>query len=423
MARTVLTGPFVVAGNLNPTQLQDPDVGPCLTFQGDGIIDPRLVGTIDANPSRPIYGLFDNKTLTLVDGQPTASAAANLFTYSASTVVPAGGTLAPTPVNGGTQSIAVSTNIPLEVFPPGPSATVVTVPATLDFGFTTGSITAGTASLTIPAGAYRFFKKGQALLLAGAGASSSTPLLTTVAATPVFGATTVLLNNNAGTTTVSQPIGTADPSLFAAPNPPTGNPNLTNVGAWPWIQAGCMALWDPTQAMGRVLRVVSSSASDTAFTVIVRGWDMYGVPMTEAIAVTAAGTTYGKKAWKYVNTISLTHAGGATTIGTITLGTGDVFGIPIKSDFFEYMSIFWNGALQTANTGWLVADSTTPATQTTGDTRGTIQLGINGGGTGYTTSPTGSIRLAIFMALPAYNALNATNLNYTTMYGVLQNAS
>lgn len=419
MARTVVSGPMIVIGSTDSGQLRDPDIGPSLTFQGDGVIDPRLVGTVDGAPGRPIYGFFDNKMLMLSDTVPTASAAGNLHSYSASTVVPAGGATTPVTVNAASQSIAVSQNIPLEVFPPGPSATIVTVPAVLDFGFTTGSITAGQKTLTIPAGAYRFFKSGQAIFIAGAGSSAAAPLLTTVASTPSFGATTVTVTTAAVTTASSQPVGTADPSLFNLGNPSV-TPTVANVGAWPWIGAGCTALFDPTQATARCLRVVSNSVSDTGFSVTVRGWDIYGVPMTETIAVTANSTAYGKKAWKYVNTIALLHAGGATTVGTITLGTGDVFGINLKSDFFEYMSIFWNGALQTANTGWLVADSTTPATATTGDTRGTVQLGVNGGGTGYTTSPNGSIRLAVFMSMPAYNNLGANNLNYTTMFGVQQ---
>ena len=420
MARAVCSGPVIVVGNTNPTQLSDPDVGPSITFQGDGILDPRLVGTVDGAPGRPIYGFFDNKMLMLTDSTPSASAAGNLDSQAGGLVIPAGGNTTPRAINAASQSIAVSTNIPLGVFPPGPATTVVTVPGTLDFGFTTGSITGGQNTLTIPAGAYKYFKKGQAIFVAGAGSSGSVPLLTTVAATPAFGATTVTLTNNAGTTATSQPVGTADPSLFILGNPSV-TPSLSNVGAWPWIAAGCTALWDPTQATARCLRIISSSASDTnAFTITVRGWDVYGIPMTETIALNGTTAVYGKKAWKYVNTIQFNHAGGGTTTGTITLGTGDVFGIPLKSDFFEYMSIYWNGALQTANTGWLVADSTIPATATTGDTRGTIQLGVNGGGTGYTTSPNGSIRLAVFMSMPAYNALNANNLNYTTMFGVTQ---
>jgi hypothetical protein len=420
--RSVFTGPAIVSGNLKSDQLQDSDVAPSLIFQGDGLLDPRLVGTIDAAPGRPIFGLYNNALIALVDATPTASAAGNLDSQAGGLVIPAGGSTVPRAVNAASQSIAVSTNVPLEVFPPGPSTSIVTVPATLDFGFTTGSITGGATALTIPAGAYKYFKKGQALLLPGAGSGGTAPLLTTVANAVAFGATTITLSNAAVTTTSSQPVGSADPTLFNLATSVT--PTLSNVGAMPWIFSGCTALFDPTQGVARCLRVISSNAADGAtFSVTVRGWDVYGVPMTETITLNGTTAVYGKKAWKYVNTIQYNKTGGGTTTGTITLGTGDTFGIALKSDFFEYMSIYWNAAFQPANTGWLVADSTTPATATTGDVRGTIQLGVNGAGTGYTTSPNGSIRLAAFMSVPAYNAVNANNLNYATLFGVTQNAS
>jgi hypothetical protein len=72
---------------------------------------------------------------------------------------------------------------------------------------------------------------------------------------------------------------------------------------------------------------------------------------------------------------------------------------------------------------WVVADSTSPATQTTGDVRGTIQVGAAGGGASTAAAPDGTKRLAVFMSVPAYNAINSTNLNPVTLTGVAQNAS
>jgi hypothetical protein len=415
MARSVISGPSLVVGNLNPTQLQDGDVGPSLFFQGEGLVDPRLTSTIDAAPGRLVAGFYNSASISILDVVPTASAAGNLHSFAASTVVPVGGNTTPATLNAATQSIAVSTNLPLDVFPPGPLDSVVSVPATLDFGFTTATGTAGASTLTIPAGAYRFFKKGQAIAIAGAGASSSQPLLTQVASTPA--STTLTITGTLGTSITSQPVGTAEPDLVGQPQ------FASTTGVWPIIQAGCVALWDPTQLLARCLRVVSNNAGDTGYSVTVRGWDVYGVPMTETISVSANATAYGKKAWKYVNTVQLNKSGGGTTAGTITVGTGDVFGLGLRSDLFEYLSLYWAGTFQTANTGWLAADTTNPALATSGDIRGTIQLGTLGGGTGYTTSPNGSLRLAVFMSIPAYNAVNANNLNYASFLGYGQNAS
>jgi len=420
MARSVVTGPVIVAGNTNPTQIQDSDAGPSLIFQGQGLIDPRLVALIDAAPGRLVPGFYNSEMISLIDAVPSASAAGNLDSQAGGLVIPAGGNTTPRTINAATQSIAVSTNLPLDVFPPGPVDTVVTVPGTLDFGFTTGTGTAGQTTVTIPAGAFKFFHKGQAIMIAGAGASGSLPLITQVAAAPVVGGTTISITTPIGTSFTSQPIGAAEPDLVGQPN------YTTTTGTWPLIAAGtAVALWDPTQMLARCLRVVSSSASDTsAFTVTVRGWDVYGVPMTETIALNGTTPAYGKKAWKYVNTIQFNHAGGGTTTGTITLGTGDTFGIPLRADFFEYMSMYYNGAFLATNGStnplWTAADATTPATAITGDVRGTVQAGANGAGSSSATSPNGSIRLAVFMSIPAYNAINATNLNYVTLFGATQ---
>jgi hypothetical protein len=413
--RSVITGPSIIAGNTNPQQLTETDAGPSLVAQGMGLLDPRLVDTIDAAPGRYVAGFYNSEMVSLLDCVPSASAAGNLDSQAGGLVIPAGGNTTPRAINAASQSIAVSVGIPIDIFPPGPVDPVSTVPATLDFGFTTGTGTSGQSTLTIPAGAYKFFKKGQAIAIAG-GASATAPLLTQVASTPT--GTTLTITGVLGANVTSQPIGSVEPDLVGQPN------FASTTGAWPMIAAGAVALWDPTQLLSRCLRVISSSASDTsAFTVTIRGWDVFGVPMTETIALNGTTAAYGKKGWKYVNTIQFNHSGGGTTTGTITLGTGDVFSFPLRSDFFEYMSIYWNAALQTANTGWLVADTTNPATPTTGDVRGTVQLGANGGGTGYTTSPNGSIRLAVFMSVPAYNAVNANNLNYQTLLGMAQNAS
>ena len=411
--RSVISGPVIVSGNTNPAQSNDGDVGPTLVFQGQGLLDPRQVSTVDAAPGSLIYGFYNNEVVSLVDATPVASAAANIFTISASTVVPAGGTLAPATLTAPNATNAISPNVPVVAFGASRQASnVVTAPVTLDFGFLFNATTAsGSAVLTLNAATdNKYFYPGQWLCIPGGGTSITQPWIGQVIS--VSGVSVTLTTKSGNTISGAARVGTLD---------------TFGVGAWPWIKAGCIAILDPTQAVTRSIRVVSNSVSDTGFAVVLRGYDLYGVPMTESIPVTANSTAYGKKAWKHLVSWSLTHVGGATTVGTLTLGTSDVYGLPLRSDFFEYLTEYYNGAFVATNGGsnplWVVADSTNPATQTTGDIRGTVQVGAAGPGASTAAAPDGTKRLALFLSVPAYNAINSTNLNSATLTGVAQNAS
>jgi hypothetical protein len=70
-----------------------------------------------------------------------------------------------------------------------------------------------------------------------------------------------------------------------------------------------------------------------------------------------------------------------TDTHTISVGTADVFGLGLFSARFEDTLIYWNGALITANTGFTAGDTTSPATATTGDVRGTYATQSSSDGT------------------------------------------
>ena len=53
------------------------------------------------------------------------------------------------------------------------------------------------------------------------------------------------------------------------------------------------------------------------------------------------------------------------------VGTGDVFGLPIRADSRNYVLTAWGGAFVTTGT-FTAAVTTSPATTTTGDVRGTF---------------------------------------------------
>lgn len=390
MAISFASGPVVITGNITPGQNMEPDQGPSIDFQGTAVLDPRYVGNIGAAPGIPGYkinALYALQYFAMVDGVPQALSNTRIAAGQAVT--------ASTPMTlVSTQGAGVSPNIPLVPFGQAyTSANVVTTALALDFGFTTGTTVATSANVTIPAGAFKFFYAGQRIILSGAGATASTPLFAIVATTP--SGTTLVLDRPAGQSASNIQIGTAD---------------LNMVSAWPWAVAsppnGAVALSDPYQCIARAVSITGNAGS-TAQTFTVKGFDIWGNPQTEAIAFAGgAVTTNGKKGFKYIASVTP----GTTDAGhSLSVGTTDIFSFTCRSDFWEYMNIYMNGAFVTVNTGWLAADTTNPATTSTGDTRGTYAV---------QTPSDGTKRLAMYMSMPMNNMINATNLSFTSMFGI-----
>jgi len=183
----------------------------------------------------------------------------------------------------------------------------------------------------------------------------------------------------------------------------------TAMGAVAFSQSGNVNIWDPTKAISRAARI-TSGGNDSGITFTVTGYDLYGFPMSEAITGANAGIAAGKKAFKYISAV--THTGSVAT--TVKVGTSDVIGLPIRADRFAYTLIFVNNTLITASTGFTAAVTTSPATTTTGDIRGTYAL---------QTPSDGTIRLQMFIVSSVANlgAVSATQSYITGLVGVAQN--
>jgi len=467
MAVSIETGPVVTAGNLNPVQLTDFDAGPNVAFQGDGLLDPRYVSSVGTQPNvGRIYALYMNPQITLVDAFPQAPVAAGIATIAGSTGIA-------TAAAGGT-SIALSTtnqlgfaiNVPmipwvtarsnnpttdgkvagygLSSVPQGwQSGNVVTAGVVLDFGATIFTLPAAatttpttlssnstTSQAVIPSSyggnAYpanqiltvlaqsatnwknplKFYVPGQYVVIPGAGnAAGTNSLIAQVVALDFINnymvISTPVLNTSANATGVG--VGGADPN---------------GVAAWPYYRAGADALMDPGQMVGRTIAVQTTGVSDGSILFTVQGYDVWGQPMTEQITSAGSATyTYGVKSWKYITSITASHAGTFTTTNTINIGTGATtggsFGFPVRIDQFEYLSIFANGAYVTANSGFTaaLASTTNPATYTSADVRGTYAM---------QTAPSGAVHLALYANVPQYQAAGSNNLNYQELFGVTQ---
>lgn len=137
---------------------------------------------------------------------------------------------------------------------------------------------------------------------------------------------------------------------------------------------------------------ITSGGNDSGITYTVNGYDFYGVAMTQTITGGNIAAVTTLKAFMSITTV--THTG--SVAGTVTIGTADVFGLPVAVvDAGYIMHVGWNNTLAT-NAGTLVdAVQTIPSTALLGDVRGTYtQAGA---------ASNGSIRLVISIALSNLN--------------------
>ena len=94
-----------------------------------------------------------------------------------------------------------------------------------------------------------------------------------------------------------------------------------------------------------------------------------------------------------------------TSASTVSVGTADVFGFPLRADAFAYVPIYWNNTLITASTGFVAAVTTDPATVSTGDVRGTYAV---------QTASDDTKKLQVFWRP------NAANISQVGQFGVAQ---
>jgi hypothetical protein len=136
-------------------------------------------------------------------------------------------------------------------------------------------------------------------------------------------------------------------------------------------------------------RAVKVNCSTTARAFTVSGYDYYGQAMSEVITVATAGTAVtGLKAFFQISGVTI--AGSATDV---LVGTGDVFGCPVRFIDKSYVVRYgWNNATTDDTSGTLTVADTATATTGTGDVRGTFAP---------STAADGIKRAVVTLALPA----------------------
>lgn len=377
MSITAFSGPLISFGQNTVGSVTDynSDLGPSLFWGGVGRIDPRpnfnyIPGQ---NSGAPVMGFATSDAMT-INYAPYAlstsaiAAAANVVNGTAMTLVSSNSTstgvsVSASCINYNTGN-AVTGLLLLDGFA---SFTGVVASNVLTVSSLTGTVTVG-------------------MTLSGTGVASGTVVVNQLTG-PAGGAGTYTVTGNAtvsSTTITGQMTGG-----FTALGQPFGQPST-------------VYLWNPQALVARAVNV-TGSASATGGNILISGYDIYGVPMTEVIAAPASATTVnGKKAFKYIASVTPQF----TDAHNYSVGTTDIYGLPLRSDFFGDVAINYNSAAITASTGYTAAVTTSPATTTTGDVRGTYAL---------QSAADGSKRLMIRQFVLAANMGSTTGL-----FGVTQ---
>ncbi len=421
MPESLFEGPLVSAGallngpNAGTTAPINPMDGPSLDYQGVGFLDPRFapINKDGLAPGRiPMY--FNSPSAVLVDAIPSATATANIAADQAPSTT-AGVALALVTSQAGT-SAGVPVRAPgIPIIPVGTS--VATTVLAIDFGFATGTTVANSSTVVVDDNSK--FQLGQWIVIPGVGASgnTNTPLFTQVQS----------LSTNTTVLTISPVAATAGNNLPIGQGNFYGNltPPATQFGpaaasanaAEPYRIAGVGKTFDPLQGVCRALNITAASIGSGTTAVTVTGYDIYGNLMTELL--TANGTTIvnGKKAFKYVRSIVVATAATSGTPANIGIGVSDVFGVNLRMDRAEYMSVSWNGCSPTTQAGFTTALATS-SNATSADVRGTINASTLA--VASVASTNGGRRLTVIMNVPINNMLNATPNATAQLFGAPQ---
>lgn len=125
--------------------------------------------------------------------------------------------------------------------------------------------------------------------------------------------------------------------------------------------------YDFTTSLSRCL-TVTSVGNDSAATMQLTGVDEYGYTIHQNLTMANAGIATTTKAFRGLISAVPT---GTLSGSNVSIGTTDIFGLPFFCNMQSALEGFWNNAIH-YNAGTLVNGVTTsPATGTTGDPRGT----------------------------------------------------
>lgn len=417
MADTNFRGPIGAMGSLEvqggTSASVEPLDGPSYFYQGATFLDPRGAPFAkDGTAPGRVPAFMSNPSVILVDTIPQAAGTAVLAAVQVATAAtPMTLTAAPgTNFSTGAASIAVG----VPVIPAG--TTTVTTAIALDFGFTTGTTTAN--SSTINCFDNTWFQQGMWIIVGNVANAGGTQSLITQVQSVSSNGTTITVSPSPATA-LGVPIGGAN--LFGSGLlPPAANFGPSNSSATAVskdLVAGLQRIHNPAEQSARNVSVTASASTGGTAAILVTGLDLWQSLMTELITASGTTTIYGKKGFKYI----LSAVPQTTQAANFTLGIGDTFSFPLRLDQAQYLEA-WAGGTSVGNLIGVTTAVTTPATNTTGDVRGTIQLSGNGAGTPISSQATTNNvnRLFLIVDPPLRSLINTTPLNLTPMFGTAQ---
>jgi hypothetical protein len=409
MAKDTFTGPLISLGGLAggpsggaPREYSD-EIGPSIFWAGNAIPATGAIASKDRTGPGAIPSVFCSFPIRTVNSMPAAGGSAAALTV-------AGLATAGTPlVNSSTYAQGRAVGAPVIVG--GIATTGVGLDMSLD---TAGFAAGGNITLTTIADAWRY-KVGQWVGLLNGGAGGATAMAQISA---INFATGVITTSPPPVATVASP-GAAlalsnrfNPNAYGAIGAPSSLSKLAS--------AGTARIVIPEVGNARGVGIVVTSTGSGG-PVLIQGLDLFGTPQSEIITIGAvAATIWGKKTYSmFISaTPQYTEAG-----RNLTVVVSDFIGLPISvMDGGSIVDVLFGGTAEVAGTAYTVipADTTSPATTSTGDPRGGIQVSANGPatapGTGLTLN--GATVLAIDQKLNPLQVALATTVNPGPLLGV-----
>lgn len=413
MTDTNFRGPVNSLGAMEDSTVSPTD-GPNYNYQGTAFQNLRG-GNFQKDGVGPgrIPGYLDNPSIVFVDNIPSATGTTALAAAAALT---SGTPITLITVAPGNATAGVPSHAPgIPIVPFGAAVPVNTI--ALDFGFSTGTTVAASSTVVVPDST--LFTLSQWLLIGGAGNAAKTASLFTQVASIVSSTSITVLPVPVGAL-ANAPIGAGNlfQQNFLPPTTQFGPSSVFPNSETNAIVGGLFRLFNPVGALARNVSITATTAIASG-TITIRGYDIHGQAMSEVLTtLLSTATLYGKKAFKYIASVT---PGFTDSTGTYSVGVGDVFGLPFRMDRYEYLQYCWNGINNVNQTGFVGAVLAV-ATGTTGDVRGTLQVGPGGTGTAITNSATanGSARLWILQTMPLWNDISGTPTNTVPFFGQTQ---
>jgi hypothetical protein len=390
MGQSAFTGPIISLGGFAggpggsaPAEYST-EIGPSIFWQGLGLLAPGI-GSKDQKGMGAIPSLFLSTTVLALS--QVIQAAGLALTTAANAVNGTPFPLAPAFAAGRSPGAPYG----------GQSGTAI------ETAFAVGATTANSPVVAVAANDAWRFSAGQFVSIGGAG-PAGTMLFAKINS---VGGTSLNVSPAPAVSQAAAAIGSfaGDWTSYGFTLPVNYSPFM-NGGAGRFLLPDCGC----ARGVG-----VTGVAGGAAGAVLIQGLDLYMRPQSEIISVAAgAGTTYGRKTYKML----LAATPQFSSANNYVVVTSDLIGLPIAVVPNEPVPVVTEAG--TARTGdpLQYADLTNPATTSTGDPRGAIQLSAAGPNTATGATPDGVSRFVIVMTLNPAQVLGANQFNPGTLFGV-----